>query len=62
MDAEKIKGLEVKLRKVLKLNEQSQSTKEQPQVKSDVSVIIRRRKGETDKRIARMPKKYDFEI
>lgn len=55
--ARKRKDLEIKLRKMLQLDEQSQSTEEQPPVKSDTSVVIRRRKGETDKRISRMLKK-----
>ena len=55
--AEKSKELEVKLRKMFELNEQSQSVKEQPQVKSDTSDVIRRRKGKPDKRISRMSKK-----
>ncbi len=53
MDAEKIKELEIKLRKDIELSEQSQSAKEQQQAKSNTSVVIRRRKGEQDKRISR---------
>ena len=49
---EKIKKLEIKLRKNIELNEQSQSTKKQSQTKSDVRDVIRRRKGESDKRIS----------
>lgn len=41
---EKIKKLEIKLRKNIELNEQSQA-------KSDIGNVIRRRKGEPDKRI-----------
>ena len=57
VDAEKSKELEIKLRKMFELNKQPQSTKEQPQVKSDSSNVIRRRKGKPDKRISRMSKK-----
>ena len=53
MDAEKIKELEIKLRKNIELIEQSQTAKEQQQAKSNTSVVIRRRKGEQDKRISR---------
>jgi len=53
VDAEKGKGLENKLRKMLELSEQSQTAKEQQQAKSNTSVVIRRRKGEQDKRISR---------
>jgi|GEM_PF-1060895 len=48
----KIKKLEIKLRKNIELNEQSQSTKKQSQTKSDIRDVIRRRKGESDKRIS----------
>ncbi|MBC8434453.1 MAG: hypothetical protein H8D96_21300 [Desulfobacterales bacterium] len=48
---EKIKKLEIKLRKNIELNEQSQAAKKQSQAKSDISDVIRRRKGEPDKRI-----------
>ncbi len=53
MDAEKSKELTIKLRKMFELSEQSQTTKEQQQAKSNTSVVIRRRKGEQDKRISR---------
>jgi hypothetical protein len=62
VDAEKSKELEIKLRKMFGLNKHSQSAKEQPQVKFDIGNVIRRRKGEQDKRIFRMPKNYDFKI
>jgi len=62
VDAEKRKELEIKLRKMFGLNKHSQSAKEQPQVKSDIGNVIRRRKGERDKRISCMPKNYDFKI
>lgn len=42
----KIKELEIKLRKNIELNEQSQA-------KSDIGDVIRRRKGKPDKRISR---------
>lgn len=53
MDADRGKGLEIKLRKMFELSEQSQIAKEQQQAKSNTSVVIRRRKGEQDKRISR---------
>ena len=49
---EKIKKLENKLRKDIELNEQSQAKKKQSHTKSDVRNVIRRRKGEPDKRIS----------
>jgi len=42
---EKMKKLEIKLRKNIELNEQSHA-------KSDIRDVIRRRKGEPDKRIS----------
>jgi len=60
--AEKIKELEIKLRKMLELNKQSQTTKEKSKSKSNIGNVIRRRKGEQDKRIFRIPKNYDFKI
>jgi hypothetical protein len=53
VDAEKIKELEIKLRKNIELSEQSQTAEELQQAKSNNSVVIRRRKGEQDKRISR---------
>jgi hypothetical protein len=52
---EKIKELEFQLRKMLELNEQSQTTKEKSKSKSksDFGNVIRRRKGEPDKWISR---------
>ena len=49
----KIKKLEIKLRKNIEFNEQSQAAKKQSQPKSDIGNVIRRRKGEPDKRISR---------
>jgi hypothetical protein len=46
----KIKELEFQLRKMLELNEQSQTTKEK--AKSNIGNVIRRRKGEPDKWIS----------
>ena len=46
-----IKKLEIKLRKNIELNEQSQAAKKQSQTKSDIGNVIRRRKGEPDKRM-----------
>ncbi len=48
---EKINKLEIKLRKNIELNEQSQDAKKQSHAKSDIRDVIRRRKGEPDKRI-----------
>jgi hypothetical protein len=52
---EKIKELEFQLRKMLELNEQSQTIKEKS--KSNNGNVIRRRKGEPDKLISLTPKK-----
>ncbi len=48
----KIKKLEIKLRKNIELNEQSKAKKKQSHAKSDGRNVIRRRKGEPDKRIS----------
>ena len=48
---ERKKKLEIKLRKNIELNEQSQAAKQQSQAKADIGNVIRRRKGEPDKRI-----------
>ncbi len=50
---EKIKELEIKLRKNFELYEQSQIADEKPQVKPDNGEVIRRRKGEPDRLISR---------
>ncbi len=50
---EKIKELEIKLRKNIELYEQSQVAEEKPQVKPDTGEVIRRRKGEPERRIFR---------
>jgi len=55
--AEKIKELEIKLRKMFEINKKFQAKKKRWQAKSDIDDVIRRRKGEPDKRISRMPKK-----
>ena len=47
---EKIKKLEIKLRKSFEITEQFQATKEKSHAKSDIGDVIRRRKGEPDKR------------
>ena len=60
MGAEKSKELEIKLRKLFKINEKFQGKKKRWQAKSDIGNVIRRRKGEPDKRIYRMPKKLWF--
>jgi hypothetical protein len=49
---EKIKELEFKLRKMVELNKQSQATKEISEAKSNIGNVIRRRKGDPDKRIS----------
>ena len=49
---EKIKKSEIKLRKSFEITEQFQATKEKSHAKSDIGDVIRRRKGEPDKRIA----------
>ena len=46
------KGVRIKRRKSFEINEESQATKEQPQTQSDIGDVIRRRKGEPDKRIS----------
>jgi hypothetical protein len=55
--AEKSKELEIKLQKMFEINKKFQAKKKRWQAKSDVYDVIRRRKGEPDKRISRMPKK-----
>ena len=50
---EKIKELEIKFRKNIEFNEQTQAKKKQSQHKSDITDVIRRRKGKLDKRISR---------
>ena len=62
MGAEKSQELEIKLRKMFEINEKLQVKKKRWQAKSAIDDVIRRRKGEPDKRISRMPKKYEFEI
>jgi hypothetical protein len=52
MVKEKFKELEYKFRRMLELNEQSQTTKEQSKSKSNIGNVIRRRKGEPDKWIS----------
>ncbi len=49
--AEKSKELEIKLRKMFEINEKFQAKKKRWQAKLDVDNVIRRRKGEPDKRI-----------
>lgn len=48
----KIIELEFRLRKMLELNEQLQTTKEESKSKSNIGNVIRRRKGESDKWIS----------
>ena len=57
MGDEKSKDLEIKLRKMFEINKKFQAKKKRCQAKSDVDHVIRRRKGEPDKLISRMPKK-----
>ena len=49
---EKIMEYKIKRRKSFEINEQFQATKEKSHAKSDISDVIRRRKGEPDKRIS----------
>ncbi|MBW1751526.1 MAG: hypothetical protein JRJ46_00125 [Deltaproteobacteria bacterium] len=49
---EKIKEFKIKRRKSFEINEQFQSTKEKLHAQSDIRDVIRRRKGEPDKRIS----------
>jgi len=49
---EKIKEFKIKRRKNIELNEQFQATKEKSHAKSDIGDVIRRRKGEPDKRFS----------
>jgi hypothetical protein len=49
----KIKELEIKLRKNIELYENSLVAEEKPQVKPDTGEVIRRRKGEPERRIFR---------
>ena len=49
---EKIKKSEIKLRKSFEITEQFQATKEKSHAKSDIGDVIRRRKGEPDKRFS----------
>jgi len=50
---EKIKALELQLKKMLAINEQSRISKTISQSKSNIGNVIRRRKGEPDKWISR---------
>jgi hypothetical protein len=55
--AKKRKDLEIKLQKMFEINKKFQVKKKPCQAKSDIEHVIRRRKGEPDKLISRMPKK-----
>jgi hypothetical protein len=55
--AKKRKDLEIKLQKMFEINKKFQAIKKRCQAKSDIDHVIRRRKGEPDKLISRMPKK-----
>jgi len=48
---EKIKEFKIKRQKSFEINKQFQATKEKSYAKSDIGDVIRRRKGEPDKRI-----------
>ena len=52
MEISKVKALEIKLREMLKLSKQSQAEKSPKPTKINTGYIIRRRKGEIDKRIS----------
>ena len=49
----RIRDLEIKIRKNIELNEQFQASKKQSQAEMRYGDVIRRRKGEQDKRIFR---------
>ena len=51
VSVEKAKELEINLRKLFEINEKLQAKKKPWQEKSDIGHVIRRRKGEPDKRI-----------
>jgi hypothetical protein len=51
MEEHKIKALEAKLREMFEMNDQPKSRPEQMQVQPAGNYVIRRRKGEQDKRI-----------
>ena len=52
MEISKVKALEIKLRKMLKLSKQNQAEKSPKPTNINTGYIIRRRKGEIDKRIS----------
>ncbi|HIJ55718.1 MAG TPA: hypothetical protein HPQ03_06290 [Deltaproteobacteria bacterium] len=52
MEISKVKALEIKLREMLKLSKQYQAEKSPKPTKINTDYIIRRRKGEIDKRIS----------
>ncbi|QTA93795.1 hypothetical protein [Desulfonema magnum] len=52
MEKGKVKELEARLREMFELNEQSRTKQDKRQAKPNANFVIRRRKGEQDKRIA----------
>jgi len=52
MDESKIKELETKLREMFERNDQHPSIQEQKESRANTAFVIRRRKGQADKRIA----------
>jgi len=52
MEISRVKALEIKLREMLKLSKQYQAEKNPNPTKINTGYIIRRRKGEIDKRIS----------
>ena len=52
MDAEKVRQLEAKLREMLQIKEPEAPKTEEARTTSSQKVVIRRRKGQQDKRIA----------
>ena len=52
MEISKVKALEIKLREMLKLSKQYQAEKSPEPSEINTGYIIRRRKGEIDKRIS----------
>ena len=57
MDAAERKKLEIKLREMIELNDESQVTKKQTHSKSNPAIVIRRRKGKQDQKIIRQSNK-----
>ena len=52
MEISRVKDIEIKLQEMLKLNKQCQAEKSPKPTKINTGYIIRRRKGEIDKRLS----------